>query len=130
MEHHNDLMAHARQYEQEDKLEEAAVEYEKIVAGNPLDEIAIQRLLVIYRKLKQYRKEMQLLNASIKANTAKAKEMQNTWSKKHPKAARASRSLLQSLSGKKLTAAPAYEEKMITTWRKRKENLAKKMKKS
>ncbi len=129
MEHHNDLIAQARELEGEGKFEEAATMYNKVVAEDPLNEMAIQRLLVLYRKLKEYRKEMQLLNASIKAITAKQEEQTGVWSKKHPAAAKASKALLRSLGGAKAKAAPAYEQAIISTWRKRKENLAKRMKK-
>jgi len=73
---------------------------------------------------------MQLLNASIKANTGKVQQQQNEWSKQHPKAARASRSLLRTLGStktKRAAAMPQYEEAIVGTWRKRKENLAKKL---
>ena len=129
MEHHNDLMAQAREQEQQGNLAEAAALYEKVIAKDALNGQAINRLLVMYRKLKQYRKEMQLLNAAIKANMGKVKQQQTEWSKKHPKAARASRSLLLSLGTKtrRTAAMPQYEEPIVSTWRKRKENLAKKL---
>lgn len=129
MEHHNDLMAQAREQEQQGNLAEAAALYEKIVAKDALNEQAVNRLLIMYRKLKQYRKEMQLLNAAIKANMGKVQQQQQAWSKKHPKAARASRSLLRSLVTKtrRDTAMSQYEEAIVSTWRKRKENLSKKL---
>ena len=129
MEHHTDLTSQARQHEQEGKLEEAAALYEKIVEKDSLNELAIKRLLILYRKLKQYRKEMQLLNASIKANAGKYQQQQTEWGRKHPKAAKASKLLLKTLNGTKSKALPSYEEPIINTWRKRKENLAKKLQK-
>lgn len=130
MEHHTDLTAQARLQEQEGHTEEAAELYEKIVAKDPLNELAIQRLLILYRKLKQYRKEMQLLNASLKANAGRQHQQQTEWSKKHPKAARASKQLLKTLgSSRSKNALPSYEEPIISTLRKRKENLAKKLQK-
>lgn len=129
MEHHNDLIAKARQFEREENFEEAAPLYEKVVQQDPLNENAINRLLIIYRKLKEYRKEIQLLNTSIKASSSKMQEQQTAWSKKHPAAARASKSLLRSLGGARAKVAPAYEEAAVRNWRKRKENLVKRMKK-
>lgn len=122
-------MAQAREQEQQGNLAEAAALYEKIVAKDALNEQAVNRLLIMYRKLKQYRKEMQLLNAAIKANMGKVQQQQQAWSKKHPKAARASRSLLRSLVTKtrRDTAMSQYEEAIVSTWRKRKENLSKKL---
>lgn len=122
-------MAQAREQEQQGNLAEAAALYEKIVAKDALNEQAVNRLLIMYRKLKQYRKEMQLLNAAIKANMGKVQQQQQAWSKKHPKAARASRTLLRSLVTKtrRDTAMPQYEEAIVSTWRKRKENLSKKL---
>ncbi len=128
MEHHNDLIAKARALEQEEKPEEAAAFYEKVVKEDALNENAIGRLLIIYRKLKEYRKEMQLLNASIKAGTTKVQDKQAAWSKKHPKAAKASKYLLYILSTAKTKAFTNYEEPAVQSWRKRKEGLAKKMK--
>lgn len=130
MEHHSDLTALARQQEQEGNLEEAVALYEKVVAKDALNELAIQRLLILYRKLKQYRKEMQLLNASLKANAGRLQQQQTAWSKQHPKAARTSKQLLKTLgSGRSKNALPAYEDPIIATWRKRKENLTKKLEK-
>lgn len=129
MEHHNDLMAMAREQEEQGNIAEAGALYEKIFAEDALNGQAVNRLLIMYRKLKQYRKEMQLLNAAIKANTGRVQQQQQAWSKKHPKAARASRSLLRSLGTKtrRTSAMPQYEEAIVATWRKRKENLAKKL---
>lgn len=57
----------ARQLEKEDRLPDAAEIYQKIVDRDPGNQAAVGRLLVIYRKLKEYKKEISVINGAIAA---------------------------------------------------------------
>jgi tetratricopeptide (TPR) repeat protein len=57
----------AKEAEAREDLEEAAVDYAKVIKADALNEFAYNRLLVIYRKQKEYKKELDLLNTGIAA---------------------------------------------------------------
>ncbi|HLX92005.1 MAG TPA: hypothetical protein VKR32_10005 [Puia sp.] len=123
MEHHTDLFAKARELETEMNWPEAASAYEIIVKQDPLNEMAIQRLLILYRKLKESKKELRLLDESIKANQANYLNQQKNWGKKNKSAAKISGALAKRLSGEEL-----YKEPIVLRWQKRKQGLLKKLK--
>jgi tetratricopeptide (TPR) repeat protein len=60
-------LARAREAEEAGKPEEAATAYEKVIKADRLNEQAYNRLMVIYRKLKEYQKELKVVNAGIAA---------------------------------------------------------------
>lgn len=45
----------------------AIKEYEKAIKADPLAEIAYDRLMILHRKEKDYKKELNLIDAGIKA---------------------------------------------------------------
>jgi hypothetical protein len=78
-------------------------------------------LLVLYRKLKDYRKELSVLNDAIAAYERKQKAGRDKWIQSHPNAASAGRSILRQLekgTGGIMGMAP---DPLIERWMKRKE---------
>lgn len=57
-------MDNARQQEQAGKPDEAAVLYQKVVDLDPENKDAVRRLLMMYRRLKDYRKELAVIGAA------------------------------------------------------------------
>jgi uncharacterized protein YciI len=93
----------ARRLEQSGDASGAAAIYQKLVDHDPEDEAAVARLLVMYRKLKDYSKELAVIDAVLAAYARRNKDMQATWLKEHPKAAGAGRSILKQLGGARLS---------------------------
>jgi len=95
----------AQQLEKAGRLPDAAAIYQKLFNSDPANEQVIARLLVVYRKLKDYRKELSVLKDAIAAYQRRQKAAQKSWIQAHPQAAGAGRSILRQLerSGDLLT---------------------------
>src|ERR1043166_914543 len=112
-------LARAKALEAEGEVDEAIGVYQHVLKNDPLNETAIGRLLVLYRRQKDYKQELALLKAAISAYEAEQLAGQEAWRKKHQKAARISLSLARklaggtqklSVAGKKKTA-PIYDDR-------------------
>jgi tetratricopeptide (TPR) repeat protein len=60
-------LSNAKQLEQEGELEKAAAAFEKVIREEPLNEYAYTRLMIIYRKTKNYKKELVVIKKGIRA---------------------------------------------------------------
>lgn len=56
----------AKQSEADGNLEEAAEYYESVIKENSPDQSAFDRLMIVYRKLKQYKDELRVINRGLK----------------------------------------------------------------
>jgi tetratricopeptide (TPR) repeat protein len=63
----HDLLQKAQEAEGREEFEEAAKAYEKLIRQDRLDEFAYNRLFIMYRKLQEYGKELDAINAGIDA---------------------------------------------------------------
>jgi len=88
------LFMQGRKFEQEQLYAEAAKQYEKILKGNPVHVDANNRLMIVYRKLKQFRKESALISKAITAHEKEIEAKQQQWVKEHSKMAELSRPLV------------------------------------
>ena len=52
--------------ELEEDLKRAATLYEQAIKEKPTDEFSYNRLMIVYRKLKQYKDELRVINKAIK----------------------------------------------------------------
>jgi len=118
-------MKHNRE-DEKPAVTETAEQYQNILRSNPLDQKAYNRLMIIYRKLKAYKKELDIINSAIKsferfyqANKKNADRKVSSISKQLNKALG-----LTDNKGKAI-----HVQEPIATWRKRKELLLKRMKK-
>ena len=94
-----EMLAEGKELEQAGQLPEAATIYQKIVDDDRSNQEAIGRLLVIYRKLKEYSKELRVINGALAANEQLGREMQEKWIKAHPGAAGAGKAIFRKLGG-------------------------------
>jgi tetratricopeptide (TPR) repeat protein len=115
---------HAEQLETEGKLEEAAKIYEQVIRSKPLDEHPYNRLMIIYRKLKQPKEELRVMKFAIAV--FEAKYIKKSRSKKLTDLSNALMKTagLSNSKGKLLV----YPEP-IGKWQKRKELLEQKLRK-
>jgi uncharacterized protein YciI len=92
-------LAEGRQLERSGDPEAAAQIYRKLVGRDPRNQDAVNRLLVVYRKLKNYREELAVINQVLAAYQAEDKARQEKWVREHSKAAAAGAAIFQKLGG-------------------------------
>ncbi len=93
----------ARQLEQSGDTSNAAAIYQKLVDNDPENQAAVARLLVMYRRLKEYGKELAVIDTVLAAYAQRDKGLQEKWLKAHPAAAGAGRSILKQLGGARVS---------------------------
>jgi hypothetical protein len=121
-----DLLDRGRQLETEGESGKAAALYQAFFEKHPEDTIVTKRLLIQYRKLKEYRKELRAIDAALAARKQVLAMRQKEWVLEHPKAAKASRALLRAVErpGKDQSGSTNPE---IAALIKRKQGLLKKL---
>ena len=122
--HYTQLIKQAKEAEKENDVETATALYEKAIKQKPVLEQPYARLMVIYRKEKEYKKELAVIKKALDIFTNvydKKKEATNT-----AKVASLSKALMKSL-GVKSTDEDFYPEP-IAKWLKRKAVVEKKIK--
>ncbi len=124
-----DLLEQAQQLEAESRLPEAAAHYSKAISADPLNTFAYNRLMIIFRKQKEYRKELTVINKAIKTYEDSLRQEQQAWLKNNRKMARLSKALAHSLGLIDPKGKPLHEDRMVSSWRKRRELVMGKLKK-
>jgi len=124
----NELLKEARSKEIEGKTSDAINIYSVVISKDPLQAMAYNRLMILYRKLKEYKKELAIIKKAIGAYEKDIKQDQLTWKKANSKSAKLSLSLAKSMGLLTDEGLPIYEESQIVTWRKRMETAQKKIK--
>ncbi len=125
-----DSFLHARQLEQDGELEKAAFVLEKLVKNEPLNEDAYNRLMIIYRKNKDYKNELKVIKKGVDNFERSFKTASRV--KVTPKIATLSKSLLKSLGLADKKGNILYEREPLGKWKRRRitvENLLKKKRK-
>lgn len=126
----DDKIDAAKQLEKEGNPEKAEKAYLKIIKDMPSVYEAYDRLLVIYRKQKAYRKELATVNKAIKAFESEFLGKQKQWIKENKATARLSKSLAEKLGVINKKGLPVAEDPLLEKWRKRKEVITKRLKKA
>jgi hypothetical protein len=114
------LFEKARALEQNDEPGQAIEIYQKLYNQLPADRRVIGRMLIIFRKLKAYKKELQLIDNTIKQTKESILANQRNWMKTHRKIASINVALGRSLKMLDAKGLPLYEEPFITGLKKRK----------
>jgi hypothetical protein len=114
-----------KKLEQED-IEHAAIEYEKMVRVYPLKEEGYDRLMIVYRKTKNYKREISIINKALKT-------FENRFEKpsrqlKGKKMISLSKSILKSMGLADEKGNPKYEQQPMARWNKRKQLIESRMK--
>jgi len=119
------LLEKAKELEINGEQDEAASIYEKIIKADPHRETAYNRLMIILRKQKEYKKELAVINKGIKA----FKDFYETGSKKsfNKKVEQISKELLKSTGLADKKGAPLYQQEPIGRWTQRKQIVEKKI---
>ena len=124
----NELLKEARLQELDGKPEDAIKSYNQVISKDPLQVGAYNRLMILYRKLKDYKKELAVIKQAIAAYEKDIKKDQLSWKKANTKSAKLSLSLAKSMGLLNDKGLPVYEDPQILTWRKRQETVQKKIK--
>ena len=122
-----DIIESARDTEAGQELERAAKLYEQVIKESPVNEYAYDRLMILYRKSKQYKDEMRIINAGIKAY----ENFYETKSKhsRSRKVAEISNAILKSTGLADKEGNHVYDPEPIGKWKKRKAIVEKQIKK-
>ncbi|MDQ0640042.1 tetratricopeptide (TPR) repeat protein [Pedobacter sp. W3I1] len=108
-----------RQAERDGQLKEAVKQYLLLLKRNPAHIDANNRLIMTYRKLHEYSKEISLIKKAIHALEQEIETQQQHYIEENPAKARDTRELAISLGllGKK--GLPVIENEIIKRWQKR-----------
>ncbi|MBZ4192174.1 hypothetical protein [Niabella beijingensis] len=116
----------AKEIYQEGRRHEAAGDtgaavkaYGQVLQKQPLFAAPYNRLMIIFRKQKEYKKEKAIISQAIAAYENKVKEEVQTWSGNNKKSAGLNRSLAKALGLLGNKGLPLYEDAQVAGWRKR-----------
>ena len=123
-----DLLEEAIRLEGEGDFKEAEKHYYIVLDKDSLNVTAYNRLMIIFRKQKEYRKELSIINKAIKSYEAEVKSSIQER-KLNNKITSLSRSLAKSLGLLTKSGIPAYINADVERWFKRKAIVVKKLKK-
>jgi uncharacterized protein YciI len=119
------LAAEGRRLEQAGQLADAAATYQRIIDTDPGNKAVVNRLLMIYRRLKEYRKELAVIDTALGAVAQRDMAIQDKWLSAHPEAAKVGKEFLRSLGGQSVTAYGI--DPLVGKWMKRKAVVEKKI---
>jgi tetratricopeptide (TPR) repeat protein len=120
-----DILQQAHEAEMEKHFDEATELYQKVIRRHPLQAHAYDRLMIIYRKLKKYKKEMQVADKGIKAFEDYFKKQSEKLTTKHKQLTRLSKAIIKSTGLGE--SNHEYFPEPLAKWRKRRELVSKKL---
>lgn len=122
----HDWLVLAKNYEEEDELAKAAMAYEKALKTRKREEKIYDRLMILYRKLKDPQNELRVVNAGI--NT-----FEQTYNRTHrspgKRISNLSRALLKATGLVSKKGESLYQPQPLGRWKKRKLTILNKLKK-
>jgi hypothetical protein len=121
-----EILQQAHEAEIEQDFKHAAELYKKEIKRHPLKAYAYDRLMIIYRKLKRYKDEWQIVNKGIKAFEDYFKNQSEKLTAKHKQLTKLSKAIMKSTGLSERNHE--YFPEPLGKWRRRKKLLAKKLK--
>jgi len=108
-----------RQAERDGQLKDAVKQYLLVLKRNPAHIEANNRLMMVYRRLHEYSKEILLIKDAVMALELEKEQQQGRYINDHPEKARDTRELALTLGllGKK--GLPLVENEAVLRWQKR-----------
>jgi uncharacterized protein YciI len=92
-------LAEGLRLERSGELEAAAALYRKVTEHDPINPEAVARLLVLYRKQKNFREELAVIDRALAGYAERDKARQAQWVRTHSKAAAAGTAVFRKLGG-------------------------------
>src|SRR4051794_27441757 len=96
--HYTELIKSARLLEAEGETEKAASMYEDAIAQKPLEEFPYDRLMIYYRRQKNYEAELKIIKKALSVFTDHYEKKPEKLIGKDPKLVRLSKALLKSVN--------------------------------
>lgn len=124
---YNELLAEAKNAEENNELEKAAKIYERAIKMEPHQEQLYNRLMIIYRKLTWYEDELKIIRKGITVFEELYQKKSERLLGKNQSAARLSNALAKSLGQKGRKTEPLYYPEPIPKWTKRQKVVEKKL---
>ena len=118
-------LAGAKELERSGELDKAAIVFEKVIKKSPLNQYAYDRLMIIYRKKKEYKKEKSIIVAGIGAFEQFYKK--NSKLTITPKIAALSKAILKASGLADKTGELLNNREPLRRWHKRKQVIEKKL---
>jgi hypothetical protein len=122
----SELISKAVEHESEGELALAAETWNKVMKSHPFQIKAYDRLMILYRKLKEPGKELKIINTAIKEFSKKHDSQQKAFPKK---VTTLSRALLKATGLADKKGNNIYQPEELDRWKKRKELLLKRVEK-
>ncbi|HKZ67487.1 MAG TPA: hypothetical protein VJ111_14070 [Chitinophagaceae bacterium] len=119
-------LSEAKELEQKGELEKATAAFKKVIKEDPVNAYAYDRLMIIYRKNKEYKKEKAVIIAAIKAFQQFYKKASKSPVTK--KITSLSNALMKATGLADKRGRPLYEKEPLGRWNTRKRVVEKKMK--
>lgn len=123
------LLQKSREAEDDGNLEEAASLYEQVIKSNKLEELPFDRLMILYRKMKQYKDELRIINKGISLFEKSIKKPTRKNSAKSEKLILLSNAFMKNAGLKDKKGNLLYIPEPISRWMKRKVVVERKLKK-
>lgn len=120
----------AKQAEQDSDVKQAIDYYQRSLKLDPMDDVAYHRLMVLYRREKEYRKELTVIDAAIKAHLDDSQRSRREWLNQNKKQARLAKQLMTSLGLLDQKGKETLESSQVSTWKKRREVVTSRIKSS
>jgi len=120
-----ELLEKAKDLETAGKLNEAGDIYQKLIKKNPTKEYAYDRLMIIYRKNAEFKKEKEVIDAGIKAFEQFYKTASRVPAKK--KVTSLSQQLLKATGLADKKGNLIFEREPLGRWKKRRKTVEKKL---
>jgi|SRR3954471_15983094 tetratricopeptide (TPR) repeat protein len=122
------LIEKAEKAEKNEQLDEAMKLYKDALKIEPSYELPYDRLMIIYRKQKNYKEELKVINEGIKFFQKQHENKQQQLSNSNKKIVQLSNALMKSVGLKDKKGKNIYYPEPIPKWQKRKQLVEKKMK--
>jgi tetratricopeptide (TPR) repeat protein len=126
---YKDLVKQAEEAEANEQFDKAAKLYKDAIAFEPSQEFPYDRLMIIYRKQKNYKEELKVINDGIKFFKEQHEQKQKELSGSNKKIVQLSNAFMKSAGLKDKKGKNIYYPEPIPKWEKRKSVVEKKFKK-
>lgn len=124
---YHELIAEAKEAEENNELENAAKIYERAIKSEPHEEQPYNRLMIIYRKLTRYEDELKIIRKGIDAFEKLYQKKSERLLGKNQSVTKLSNALAKSLGQKGKRTEEAYVPEPIAKWKKRQKVVEKKL---
>lgn len=122
---YDELINKGKNAEAEQDSAAAIKDYQQAIKLKPSDQFAYSRLMIVYRKEKMYKEELQLIEEAIK-NIQTIYDNKKTKFKSNSNVSKLSNALMKSTGLIDKKGNRTYEPEPIATWKKRKQTVLKK----